>query len=71
MPRDALADLSVGTRDAMLLSLREAAIGPDMTALVRCPSCSQSLELNFTTTELRAEPPSGSSAAPALQRALS
>jgi hypothetical protein len=57
--REQLADLSIGARDAALLSLREAAFGPDMTALVRCPSCGESNELHFTTADLRVETPPG------------
>lgn len=54
LPRDALADVSIGERDAHLLSLREAAFGSDLTALVRCPSCGEALELAFATRDLRA-----------------
>jgi hypothetical protein len=67
MPREALEDLSIGERDALLLSLRETAFGHDLTALIRCPSCGESLELGFATTDLRGGA-SGSPAALALRR---
>jgi hypothetical protein len=57
LAREQLADLSIGARDAALLSLRETAFGPDMTALVHCPSCGEPLELAFTTADLRADTP--------------
>lgn len=64
---DALPDVGVGERDALLLSLREVTFGPDMTALIRCPSCGESLELGFTTADVRHEAPLSPSAALTLQ----
>src|SRR5262245_6847085 len=54
LAHDALADLSIGERDAALLALREAVVGGRMTALARCPSCGEALELDVTTADLRA-----------------
>jgi hypothetical protein len=55
--RDALTDLTIGERDSRLVSLREAMFGPDMTALVSCPSCADTLELSFATGDLHADAP--------------
>jgi hypothetical protein len=53
--RDALADLSIGQRDRLLLTLREATFGPEMTGLLTCPPCGEALQTSFTTIDLRAE----------------
>lgn len=52
-----LARLSVGERDALLLSLRESTFGPQLTSLVSCPECGEILELGFTAAELRSQRP--------------
>ena len=58
MPAERLAALSIGERDAHLLSMRESAFGPEMSGTVACPACSQQLELNFTVADMRmAAPP--------------
>src|SRR5215471_15841015 len=54
--QEALAELSVGERDRRLLSLREALFGPRMTGLISCPTCGESLELDFAASELVAAP---------------
>jgi hypothetical protein len=54
---DALAQLSIGQRDALLLSLREWLFGPQLTGLATCPNCGERLELNFGTADIRAEAP--------------
>jgi hypothetical protein len=61
-PRDALARLSIGRRDAGLLSLREKIFGPRLTGLADCPRCHERLELSFTAADIR-----NSSDAPALE----
>lgn len=53
-PADTLAQLSVGQRDARLLQLRDWTFGSEMVSVVTCPVCSERLELNFATTDLRA-----------------
>ena len=50
---EALAQLSVGERDAGLLSLREQLFGPRLTSVTRCPQCGQRLELTFEVDDLR------------------
>jgi hypothetical protein len=55
MPADALADLTVGARDAMLLAVREATFGPDLAALIHCAHCGERIEAAFKTYDLRPE----------------
>ena len=51
-----LARLSIGRRDALLLSLREQAFGPKFSGLATCPRCSQRLEISFSSEDIRAVP---------------
>src|SRR4051794_28991492 len=53
-PSAALAELSIGRRDAILLGLRELTFGPRLAGLVPCPSCGSLLETSLTVAELRA-----------------
>jgi hypothetical protein len=55
-PED-LARLSIGRRDARLLTLREWAFGPQLICLADCPACTQPIELEISTAELRAGMP--------------
>jgi hypothetical protein len=48
-----LAELPVGKRDSLLLSLREALFGPDLTMVAHCPACGEQLEANVRVDELR------------------
>jgi hypothetical protein len=50
--RDALAALSIGQRDAKLLTLREGFWGPKMAAVAVCPGCRERLELTLNTREM-------------------
>ncbi len=56
-PPDALAALSIGQRDARLLTLREWAFGPQLVGLATCPECSERLELVFEVRDIRTPPP--------------
>lgn len=49
---DELAGLSIGQRDARLLTLREWMFGPHLEGLVICPACVERLELDLRTTDL-------------------
>lgn len=49
---DALADWSVGQRDAALLALRERAFGARVTAVASCPACEEALELEFAADDV-------------------
>lgn len=53
---DHLAALSIGERDARLLTLREWTFGAEFAALMICPACGKSLELNFNAAEIRIAP---------------
>jgi hypothetical protein len=59
--RDKLAALTIGARDAMLLTLRQKLAGPLMEAVAGCPACGERLEMALDTRQMlslpRAEPP--------------
>ena len=55
-PPDALAKLSIGQRDAHLLTLREWVFGPQLVGLATCPGCGERLELTFNITDIRVAP---------------
>lgn len=60
---DTLADLSIGGRDGLLLSVRESTFGSRVEAVTSCPECSEQLELDFELDDLRVReelPPAGS-----------
>jgi hypothetical protein len=54
---DALADLSIGQRDAGLLRLREWTFGPQLVGLAACPHCGERLELTFQVGDVLAPLP--------------
>ncbi len=56
VPSSALAEFSIGQRDARLLMLREGTFGPRVVSLATCPACSQCLELSFDVADIRAAP---------------
>jgi hypothetical protein len=49
--------LSIGARDAQLILLREELFGNRLEAVLGCPSCEQRLDIEFSTEDVRAEPP--------------
>ena len=51
----ALANLSIGQRDARLIALRELTFGAEFTGLVNCPACDEKMELTFNAADLRPE----------------
>jgi hypothetical protein len=55
-----LAELSVGQRDNLLLTLREWMFGSQLQSIVKCPKCSDRLELSFKVADLRVAPLAGS-----------
>lgn len=55
MSRDALMQLSLGERNARLLTLREWAFGSRITGMAACPACGEKLELEFSTADIRAQ----------------
>jgi hypothetical protein len=55
-PREDLAALSIGRRDAALLTFRECTFGPHMSSLTECPQCGKQVELSFDVSSVRATP---------------
>jgi len=51
--RETLATLSIGQRDAGLISLRELLFGSHLSSLTDCPACNERLELNFNVNDIR------------------
>ena len=47
--RDALADLSIGERDARLLQLRTLVLGPRAEGFAECPQCAERVEFPLDT----------------------
>src|SRR5439155_18285383 len=56
-PED-LAELKIGERDARLLELRGNVFGPRIEGRADCPACGQSIEMNFTVSEVQTVPAS-------------
>jgi hypothetical protein len=50
---DELVSLSIGQRDAHLLTLRELTFGSQLNGFVTCPHCSEQLEFSFSTANVR------------------
>lgn len=57
--QDELAGMPIGRRDALLLDLRALLFGPELTVVVECPGCGESLESTFPAEQLRAQPDPG------------
>jgi len=53
LTRDELAALSIGQRDARLLTLRERTSGPNLNGFVECPRCAERLEFDVAVADLR------------------
>jgi hypothetical protein len=51
------AEVTIGERDARLLSLREALFGRKLEAIALCPRCGERLELAFDTDDIRVPAP--------------
>ncbi len=49
------AGLSIGQRDARLLTQRERLFGPRLVGMADCPACGEKLELNFDVADVRVE----------------
>ncbi|MEV7612600.1 hypothetical protein [Streptomyces sp. NPDC089799] len=50
---DEAGDLPLGTRDALLVALRDACLDGDLDCLARCPDCGTELEVAVPAAELR------------------
>jgi hypothetical protein len=53
---DQLAQLSIGQRDACLLTLRERIFGPQLAGVAPCPACGELLEFGINAAEIRVAP---------------
>jgi hypothetical protein len=51
-PYEALAQRSIGRRNALLFHVREWLFGRQLASRAFCPACGEQLELNFTTTDI-------------------
>jgi hypothetical protein len=49
---DSLASLTIGQRDARLLSLRERMFGAELTGITDCPECGEKVELSFNCSDI-------------------
>lgn len=49
---EALARMTIGRRDRLLLGLRERTFGQHLSSTASCPRCGERLEFNFTTREI-------------------
>ena len=56
IPPEELAKLSIGQRNALLLTLREWTFGSQLASLAICPSCGERLEVNFNIADIRVAP---------------
>lgn len=53
VPRDELLALSIGQRDARLLTVRERTFGSQLAAFTECSACQERLEFKFDVTDIR------------------
>src|SRR5664279_3233452 len=53
---DQFAQLSIGQRDAWLLTLRERIFGPQLAGEAACPTCGELLEFGINAAEIRGSP---------------
>lgn len=52
-PLEVLERLSIGERDARLLTLREWTFGPQVVSVANCPRCGERLEMAFNLGDIR------------------
>jgi hypothetical protein len=52
-PVDALTSLSIGSRDARLLTLREWTFGPALKGKIQCPECLETVEFNTSVSDIK------------------
>ncbi len=50
---ESLAQLTIGQRDGVLLSLRERIFGSQLESISRCPACGERLELLFQVSDIQ------------------
>jgi hypothetical protein len=56
-PGSHFSQLSIGQRDAFLLTLRERLFGPRLSGVAKCPQCDERLDLTFQVADIRAPLP--------------
>jgi hypothetical protein len=56
IPSERLPRLTVGERDALLLTQLEWMFGPQLEATTACPKCGEHLEFSLTVNDIRAVP---------------
>jgi hypothetical protein len=54
LPPHAIAQLSIGARDRLLLLLRRHMFGPQLVSVTACPGCRAELEMDFSVDDLDA-----------------
>ena len=54
---DNLARLTIGQRDALLLTLREMTFGNTLNCFAQCPECGEALEFTLETAQIRVTNP--------------
>lgn len=59
MSREEMASLTIGERDALLLSLRERLFGPRLDGDATCPGCGTRLQFTFHIGDIRLGPDAG------------
>ena len=52
---DALVKLSIGNRDALLLTLREKTFGQPLNGIATCPECAEQLDLTMNVADILVE----------------
>ena len=50
-----LEQMNIGKRDALLLAFRERVFGPHFSGVTSCPKCSATLEMAFSSSDVRAD----------------
>jgi hypothetical protein len=50
-----LKELTVGRRDAELLSLRSELFGQELVSIATCPACDERIEIHFNVDDIRAD----------------
>lgn len=64
MTGNELVHLSIGQRDALLLTLREMTLGSSLESFAECPQCQESLEFTLNVADLKAIAPNPLPSAP-------
>src|SRR6478609_6648012 len=50
---ESLASMSIGRRDGLLLSMREATFGRRLASITNCPDCREPVEIGFDIDDVR------------------